>query len=70
MSTKAPKKSEPDRLLTYEEIAERCGVTPRRVRRWCEDGKLEFVQLPRGRRVRKSALNAWLRSRIVPPEEF
>jgi excisionase family DNA binding protein len=44
---------DPDRLYTYEEIAAMCGVSPRRVRRWVEEGKLGWTPLPggRGRRI-------------------
>jgi excisionase family DNA binding protein len=43
--------SEPERLYTYAAIAELAEVTERRVRRWVEEGKLPYVQLPRGRRI-------------------
>lgn len=44
---------DPDRLYTYQEIAELAGATERRVRRWVEEGKLAFTTLPggRGRRI-------------------
>jgi excisionase family DNA binding protein len=43
--------SQPERLYTYAEIAELARVSERRVRRWVEEGKLAYIQLPRGRRV-------------------
>jgi excisionase family DNA binding protein len=43
--------SEPERLYTYAAIAELAEVSERRVRRWVEEGKLPYVQLPRGRRI-------------------
>jgi hypothetical protein len=44
---------EPDRLYTYDEIGAMCGTSPRRVRRWVEEGKLAYTSLPggRGRRI-------------------
>jgi excisionase family DNA binding protein len=44
---------EPYRLYTYEEAAELFGVTARQVRRWVEEGKLDYTPLPggRGRRI-------------------
>jgi excisionase family DNA binding protein len=43
--------SQPERLYTYAAIAELAEVSERRVRRWVEEGKLAYVQLPRGRRI-------------------
>jgi excisionase family DNA binding protein len=43
--------NQPERLYTYAAIAELAEVSERRVRRWVEEGKLAFVQLPRGRRI-------------------
>jgi excisionase family DNA binding protein len=43
--------SRPERLYTYAAIAELAEVSERRVRRWVEEGKLAYVQLPRGRRI-------------------
>lgn len=61
---------EPDRLYMYEEIAAMCGATPRRVRRWVEDGKLAYTPLPggRGRRVAGWQWNEHLRSSAVPAD--
>lgn len=35
------------------------------VRRWLDEGRIEHVKLPRGRRVRESVLEAWLAERTV-----
>ncbi len=43
--------SKPERLYTYAAIAELAEVSERRVRRWVEEGKLAYVQLPLGRRI-------------------
>lgn len=44
----------PDGLYRYETVAEFFDATERQVRRWCEEGKLAYVELPagRGRRVK------------------
>jgi excisionase family DNA binding protein len=65
MSNTATKPS--DRLLTPAEVAERCNATQRQVRRWLDERRMEFIDLPKGRRVRESALNAWLADRTVAP---
>jgi len=41
----------PDEEYTYAEIAAFAKVHERRVRRWVEEGKLGYVQHPKGRRV-------------------
>jgi excisionase family DNA binding protein len=53
VSTSARPAIEPNRLYTYDEIAELFGVTARQVRRWVEDGKMDYTPLPggRGRRI-------------------
>jgi excisionase family DNA binding protein len=58
MSTKSKTQAsasaiEPNRLYTYAEAAELFGVTDRQVRRWVEEGKLDYTVLPagRGRRI-------------------
>jgi excisionase family DNA binding protein len=43
--------TQPERLYTYAAIAELAEVSERRVRRWVEEGKLDYIQLPRGRRI-------------------
>jgi excisionase family DNA binding protein len=65
MTTPAAKRAvsgpfEPDCILTYAEAAEPIGVSERMIRRWVADGRLPFIQLPRGRRLRGSAVNAFL----------
>ena len=44
---------EPHRLYTYAEAAELFGAKERQVRRWVEEGKLDYTPLPggRGRRI-------------------
>ena len=52
-------------LLTAAEVAERCGVTERQVRRWMANRWLGYVDLPKGRRVSESDLAAFLNNRTV-----
>jgi excisionase family DNA binding protein len=56
-----------DELLTVDQVAEVCGVIPRRVVRWLDEHRIEYVQLPKGRRVRRSALDDFLNAATVPP---
>jgi excisionase family DNA binding protein len=37
----------PDRLLTIADVAERCQVSPRSVRRWIDDSRLQVIRLGR-----------------------
>ena len=48
-------------LLTPHEVATRCRVSLRTVRRWIADGELPVLRLGRSVRIRKSALAAFLR---------
>lgn len=58
-----------ERLLTPAEVADQCRATPRQVRRWLDERRLAFVELPRGRRVPESALHAFLARRTVEAED-
>ncbi len=72
MATKEKEKDTPgiapERLYTYEEVAAFAGVTPRMVKRWCEDGRLGFVRLPRGRRILGRQYSAFVSGNVVDPE--
>jgi alkylated DNA nucleotide flippase Atl1 len=59
-----------ERMYTYEEIAGFAGegTTARRVRRWVEEGKLGYVQLPQGRRVLGRHWAAFIADREVSPQ--
>jgi hypothetical protein len=59
---------ESDPLLTFEEIAElaRGDTTERQVKRWADEGKIEVVRLPRGRRIRLSAWKEFIDKRTTP----
>ncbi len=68
MTTKtqaASRTSEPERLYTYAAIAELADVTERQVRRWVEEGKLAYVQLPRGRRITRDQYLDFITHRAV-----
>jgi excisionase family DNA binding protein len=60
--------SQPERLYTYAAIAELAAVSERRVRRWVEDGKLAYVQLPRGRRITRRQYLDFVNDRAVEKE--
>jgi len=63
-------KTEPvaaERLLTYADAAELTAASERQVRRWVEEGKLGFVQLPRGRRITGRQLAEFIEACSVEP---
>ena len=62
MSRPEPRGSDDGLLLTPHEVAARCRVSLRTVRRWIADGELPVLHLGRSVRIRKSALAAFLRS--------
>ena len=49
-----------ERLLTIADVAERCQVSPRSVRRWIDDGRLRVIRLGRSVRVAEGDLAAFL----------
>jgi excisionase family DNA binding protein len=63
MTTRPPPSDADDPLLTAHDVADRTRVSLRTVRRWIADDELEVVQLGRSVRIRKSALDAFLRRR-------
>ena len=60
--------TEIDRLYSYQEIAELARVSARQVRRWVEEGKLAYIQLPRGRRITRSQYLDFVNDRTVDKE--
>ncbi len=58
-----------ERMYTYAEIAAFAGegTTDRRVRRWVEEGRIGYVQLPQGRRILGRHYAAFIASREVTP---
>lgn len=60
--------SEPERLHTYAAIAKLAEVSERRVRRWVEEGKLAYIQLPRGRRITRRQYIEFVSDRVVEKE--
>ena len=63
----AVKDKQPERGLTYDEVAERLSVRPRQVQRWCDERKLGYVELPQGRRILESHLAAFIAANAVEP---
>lgn len=53
------------KLLTIEDVAERCQVTPQTVRSWQYNNKISFIKLPQGIRIREEHFENWLESRTV-----
>lgn len=61
-------KSPPEpRALTFAEVGELVGASERQIRRWCDEGKLGYVRLPQGRRVRPAQVAAFLDANEVDP---
>ena len=54
------------KLLSMDELAERLGVTHRRVRRLVAERKLPFLKVGRFIRFDPAAIAAWLDSSRVP----
>jgi excisionase family DNA binding protein len=55
---------DPGELYTLADVAERCKVTERQVLRWTHEGRVEFVRLPRGRRILGQRMIDFLRGRV------
>jgi hypothetical protein len=54
---------------TPEEIAAKIKASPRQIRRWMSEGKLQFTDLPRGRRILGEWIIDFLSGRTVEPGE-
>ncbi len=67
-ATKTTPGIEPERMYTYEEVAQLASASPRMVKRWCEDGRIGFVRLPRGRRILGRQYAAFVAGNAVDPE--
>jgi len=59
--------SEPERLLTPEEVAERLGISPVTARAWLRTGKLPVVKVgDRGLlRMRETEFNSYIRGLVA-----
>jgi excisionase family DNA binding protein len=57
-----PRTSAPasERLLTIADVAERCQVSSRSVRRWIDEGRLKVIRLGRNVRVSERDLAKFL----------
>lgn len=66
-----PAAVKPHKLYSYGEIAEFFGVTARQVRRWVDEGKLDYTPLPggRGRRISGQQYLDTIRKAAVAAEE-
>jgi excisionase family DNA binding protein len=52
-------------LLTIEQVAERLQVAVVTVRSWQKKGKITFIKLPQGIRIKEEWLEGWLNKRTV-----
>lgn len=53
----------PDRLLTIQDVADRCQVASKTVRRWIESGEMTAFKLGRQWRISEQGLKLFLRER-------
>lgn len=53
------------KLLTVREVAEKLQVNQMTVYTWKRQGKLTFIKLPQGIRIREEWLEGWLDKRTV-----
>ena len=53
-----------DPLLTMDQVADRCQVSTRTVRRWITDGDLAFIRLRRLVRIRERDLDRLLKEHL------
>jgi excisionase family DNA binding protein len=61
---------DPDRLYSYDELSEVTGLSPRKIRREIEEGRLGYVQTgpERGRKIEGQQYLDWKAARRVAPE--
>ena len=53
------------KLLTIKDVASKLNVAELTVRKWQKQGKISFIKLPQGIRIREEWLENWLNSRTV-----
>jgi excisionase family DNA binding protein len=51
--------------LTIAQVAELLQVSEVTVRKWQEKGKITYIKLPQGIRIKKEWLEGWLNNRTV-----
>jgi len=52
-------------LLTVKQVAERLQVAEVTVRKWQEQGRITFIKLPQGIRIREEWLETWLDNKTI-----
>jgi excisionase family DNA binding protein len=57
------------KLLTVKEVAERLQVKAMTVYTWKREGKLTFIKLPQGIRIREEWLEGWLDKRTIKAQK-
>jgi excisionase family DNA binding protein len=60
---------DPASLYTVDEVAEKVRGSGRMVRRWLAEGRVPFVELPKGRRIQGQAMIDFLAERFVDPSD-
>lgn len=57
------------KLLTIKDVAEKLQVAEVTVRKWQEQGKIAFIKLPQGVRIREEWLENWLEKRTIKAQK-
>jgi excisionase family DNA binding protein len=52
-------------LLTIKQVAEKLQVAEVTVRKWQEQGRITFIKLPQGIRIREEWLEGWLDKKTI-----
>jgi excisionase family DNA binding protein len=55
----------PERFYTPEEVAEILSVTTQTVKRWIAEGRIGYIRMPKGSRIRQRHLDEFLDEREV-----
>lgn len=70
MTIKVRPEQSPDAMpegFTYQQVAERLNCTWRQVKRYCDEGKLGYFTLGRGRRITQEHIRDYIARNNVAP---
>jgi excisionase family DNA binding protein len=58
------------KLLTIKDVAQKLQVAEVTVRKWQEQGKITFIKLPQGIRIREEWLETWLNNKTIKAKKI